>query len=107
MLATRGIGGRLSLGFGAVLAMLLGIALVAAYSISAGRDRIVQLASGDLVILEAASQAQESHLRQSILARDVVSYEDVAIQRAARKALQEESAKLAAALLRLQDLKAE
>jgi methyl-accepting chemotaxis protein len=104
MLATRGIGGRLTLGFGAVLAMLLGIALLAAHSLSLGRDRIVQLARGDLVILEAASQAQESHLRQSILIRDVVSYEDVAIQRAARKALQEESARLAAALTRLEDL---
>ena len=104
MLATRGIGGRLTLGFGAVLAMLLGVAVLAVHFLSLGRQQIVDLATSDLVILEAASQAQESHLRQSILVRDVVSYEDAKIQRAARKSLEEESAKLDAALSRLGNL---
>jgi methyl-accepting chemotaxis protein len=106
MLATGSIGGRLTLGFGAVLAMLLGIAVLAVHFLSLGRDEVVRLGSNELVIVDAASQAQESHLRQSILVRDVVSYEDVKIQRAARKALDEESARLAKALARLQELAA-
>ena len=89
MAAKAGIGARLIAGFGLVLALLLGTALVSAYFLSVGRDEVVRYSRNDLAFLDQSSQVQQAHMRESVLIRDVVSYEDVGIQRAARKALNE------------------
>jgi len=98
------IGIRLSAGFGSVLVLLLAIALLAGHFLAVDRDELVRLARDDLGFLERASRVQESHMRQSILVRDVVSYEDVAVQRVARKSLGEEAQRFDASMAGLEEI---
>ncbi|HET7729670.1 MAG TPA: methyl-accepting chemotaxis protein [Usitatibacter sp.] len=88
---SRSIGARLMGGFAVVLCLLFGIAALAGYFLVVDRDEVVRLARHDLAFLDRANEVQASHMRQSVLVRDVVSYDDVAVQRVARKAIQEEA----------------
>jgi methyl-accepting chemotaxis protein len=95
---------RLMSGFGLVLLLLLAVGLLAGHFLAVDRDEVVRLARDDLAFMERASRVQESHMRRSILVRDVVSYEDVAVQRVARKALGEEARRFDAALASLEEM---
>jgi methyl-accepting chemotaxis protein len=89
MLANIKVGTRLALGFGVVLLLLAGVTLIGTSRMSQLNDELERMAQTDLVMLQAVSTMQKAALQQAVFIRDVVTHEDVAVQKASLKDLKE------------------
>ncbi len=89
MFARFNVGVRLGLGFAVVLSLLVVVAAIGINRLSVMHDELDAIAGRDLVILDSVGLMQEASLRQAVLIRDIVSYENLAIQKEAVKNLGE------------------
>lgn len=89
MLARFNVGVRLGLGFAVVLSLLIVVAFIGINRLSVMRGELESITGRDLVILDSVGLMQEASLRQAVLIRDIVSYENLAIQKEAIKSLKE------------------
>ena len=101
MLADLKVRTRLTLAFGALLAMMLVVAAVAFVALREAGSQAAALAQEDLVLAGAAGAMQVAQLEQAVAIRDFVAQEDVAAEKSARQALgrSEEAYAKAAAVL--------
>jgi len=78
---------RLTLAFGALLAMMLVVAAVAFVALREAGAQAAALARQDLVLSGAAGAMQVAQLEQAVAIRDFVAQEDVAAEKSGRQAL--------------------
>jgi methyl-accepting chemotaxis protein len=100
------VGVRLALGFGLLLALMVGAVLVAFLGIEAVEDEAIRLERENVALLRAASAMQVAQLGEGLAVRDFVGMADVESQRAAMRSLQAGEKAYAQALEDLQRIAA-
>jgi methyl-accepting chemotaxis protein len=98
------VGARLALGFGVVLLLLAVVTLIGTSRMSQLNTQLERMAQTDLNMLEAISTMQKAALQQAVLIRDLVTHEDVAVQKASLKGLKESESVFGDAAQRIQAL---
>ncbi|MDO9068311.1 MAG: MCP four helix bundle domain-containing protein [Deltaproteobacteria bacterium] len=74
---------RLGAGFGFVLFMLVLMMLIGINRMQSIQEKLETIANRDMAILETVGAMQNASMQQAVLVRDLLSYEDLALQKQA------------------------